>query len=169
MAIASSDLKFYLSGGAANSDPNASLGGVISSVEITSASLHNLFDRVSGAESASGDVEYRGFYFKNTHGTLTLSDVFAWFVSNTPSSDTDLAIALAAEGVNAQMETLANESTAPATVSFSAPSSKGTGLSMGNIAAGQYYGIWARRTVGAAAAAYSDDNAVIRVEGDSPA
>lgn len=169
MAIVASDLKFYLSGGAANADPNASLGGAISNTEITSAALHNLFDRVSGDESAAGDVEYRGLYFKNTHGSLTLQSAVVWLVSNTPSADTSIDIALAGEGLNATMETIVNESTAPVGESFSAPASKGAGLSLTNVPSGQYYGIWVRRTVTLGAAAYSDDNAVLRVEGDTAA
>ena len=44
MAIVASDIKIRLSGGGANSDVNASLGGAKSSVEVTDNSLHNLFD-----------------------------------------------------------------------------------------------------------------------------
>ena len=38
MAITSSDLDFYLSGGSSNSNPNAALGGALSSSAITNAS-----------------------------------------------------------------------------------------------------------------------------------
>lgn len=167
MAIVSTDIKFYLAGGASNSDPNASLGGAISSTEITTATVNNLFDRVTGAESSAGDTEYRSFYVKNTHGILTLQSAVIWIVSNTPSTDTTIDIGLAAEGANATLATIGNESTAPTSVSFSAPSSAGTGLSLGDLAAGQRYGIWVRRTVNASASAYADDNVVLRVQGDT--
>ncbi len=62
MAIVSTDLLFYHSGGAGNSDPDASLGGIISTTQITDASDNNLFDDVTGDEASSGDTEYRGFY-----------------------------------------------------------------------------------------------------------
>ena len=39
MAIVAGDLKIYLSGGAGNSDPNASLGGIISSTEVQTIRL----------------------------------------------------------------------------------------------------------------------------------
>lgn len=53
MAITATDIQFRLSGGSGNTDVNASLGGAKSSTQITSASLHNLFDQVSGDESAA--------------------------------------------------------------------------------------------------------------------
>lgn len=169
MPIVSGDIDFRLSGGAANSDPNAALGGAKSSVEIVAATLHNLFDQVSGDESAAGDIEYRCFYVHNSHGSLSLQNAVVWISSNTSSGDTTAAIALAGEGLNATAETVANENTAPAGESFTSPSTKGTGLSLGTIPAGQHYAIWVRRTVSAAAAAFNSDTMTIRVEGDTAA
>lgn len=169
MAITAADLKFYFSGGTSNTDPDASLGGIISTTEITDSSDNNLFDDVTGAEADTGDTEYRGFYLKNTHGTLTLQDSKLWFSSNTTSADDTLNMALAGEGVNATMETIANESTAPSGESFSAPASKGAGLSVGNIAAGQRYGIWLQRVVNASASAINANAATINWEGDTAA
>ena len=168
MAIVSGDIKYYLSGGAGNSDPNASLGGVISSTEVSGTPLNNLFDDVSGEESGPGDVEYRGIYVKNTHGSLTLQAAKLWLESEV-SGGAAIAIALAGEGVNATMETIANESTAPVGESFTSPTSKATGLSMGNIAAGQRYGFWLRRTVPSSTPAQAADGVTPRVEGDTDA
>ena len=61
MPIVSGDIKYYLSGGGGNTNPNASLGGAISSTEITPASLHNLFDLVSSADASAGTDDYRCF------------------------------------------------------------------------------------------------------------
>lgn len=169
MAITAADIKFYLSGGAANSDPNASLGGIISTTEIVAATLNNLFDDVSGDESASGDTEYRGFYVKNEHGSLTWQNVVIWIQTETPSADTSVDLALAGEGVNVTMETIADESTAPVGESFTHITTKGTGLSMSNIAFGEFYGVWIKRIVTAAAAAANNDNAILRVEGETAA
>jgi hypothetical protein len=168
MAIANTDILYFLSGGGANTDPNASLGGAISSTQITTASLQNLYDAVSGAEEAAGDVEYRGFYVKNNHGSLTLSNAVIWISTNTPATDTDVAIAVSAQGQNVTMTAIANESTAPATVSFTSPSTAGAGLSLGNLAAGSYIGVWVRWTVTAGAAANASDNVIFTVQGDSP-
>ena len=169
MAIVAGDIDFRFSGGAANSDPNASLGGAKSSVELTDASLHNLFDIVSSAEASAGDVEYRCFYVHNSHGTLTLQNARVWIQTNTPSTDTAVAIALAGEGVNGTAETVADESTAPVGETFSAPADFAGGLVIGDIPPGQHMAIWVRRTVTAAAAAYTGDSAVIRVQGDTAA
>ena len=94
MPIVSADIDFRLSGGAANSDPNAALGGAKSSTEITAASLHNLFDQVASAESSAGDVEYRCFYVHNAHATLALQNAVIWIQANTPASDTTVDIGL---------------------------------------------------------------------------
>src|ERR1041385_1698976 len=133
MPIASSDIKIFLSGGSGNSDPNASLGGVKSSTEVTDNTLNNLFDDVSGTESNAGDTEYRCVYVYNNHGTLSMQNTHVYISSNTSSADTTFDIALAGEGVNATAETVANENTAPVGESFSAPTTYAAGLDMGTI------------------------------------
>lgn len=154
-----------LSGGAANTDPNLSLGGVMSTSTTAGSTF---FDNVTGDESAAGDIEYRGVYVLN-NGDVDLQSAFVWIQSNTPDTDTTVAMALAAEGTNATMATIANENTAPATVSFTTPSTKAGGLSIGTLAAGQRYGVWTRRTVNAGAAAFNNDTFTLRVEGDTAA
>ncbi len=169
MAITASDLKIYLSGGAANSDPNAAIGGAISSTEVTDNTTHNLFDQVSGTESNAGDTEYRCVYFKNTHGTLTAQNTHVYISSNTGSADTTIDIGLAAAGLNATESAVANENTAPSSVSFSAPTTYAGGLDMTNVPAGQRYGLWLRRTVNASAAAVNDDAVTIKYDCDTAA
>lgn len=169
MAIVAGDIDFLLSGGGSNADPDASLGGAISSTEITDASLHNLFDVVGSAEASAGDVEYRCMYVKNSHATLTLSNAVVWIQTQTPSDDTAIAIALAGEGVNGTAETIADESTAPAGESFTAPANEGAALAIGDIPPGEHQAIWVRRTVSAAASAYTGDSVVLRVKGDTAA
>jgi hypothetical protein len=169
MSITTSDLEYRVSGGAANTDPALSLGGAMGTAGgsvITDNVSNNLWDDVTGDEASAGDVEYRGFYIKNKHGSLTWQSVFFWISSLTSSSDTEFDVALAAEAVNTSMATIANESTAPATVTFTRPTTKSGGLSIGNVPAGQYKGLWIRRTVTAGAAAASDTGTV-RCEGDT--
>lgn len=166
MPITASDIDYKLSGGAANADGNASLGGVISANSV-SASLHALFDRVTGAEALAGDVEYRCIYLKNSHGTLTLYGATVWLSANTPSTDTTIDIALGSAAINGEEQTVADEATAPTGVSFSAPASFGSGLVIGDIPAGQHKAVWLRRTVGAAAAAYTGDGFTLAVQGET--
>lgn len=172
MPIASADITYWLSGGIANTDPDASLGGARSTDpggEITSAVLNNVFDDVSGDEGAAGDVEYRCVYALNEHGTLTLQGPVLWIGAETPSGDSAVDIGLDPAGVNGTATTVGDESTAPAGVTFSHPTTKGTGISIGDIPAGQHQAIWIRRTIGAAAAAFNNDGPTIRVEGDTAA
>lgn len=164
MPIVAADIKLYLSGGAANSDVNASLGGAISTTEVVDNNLHNLFDVVSSAEASAGDTEYRCIYVKNTHGTLDWQSVKAWISTQSTAA---IAIALAGEGLNGTAETIADESTAPVGESFTSPTSEGAGLSMGTMAAGDTYPIWIRRTVTAAQSALSNDTAALTFKGDT--
>jgi len=167
--IASTDLEYRLSGGAGNTIPNSSLGGAMSTAGggvITDNVTDNLWDDVSGDEAAAGDTEYRGFYVKNTHATLPWLSVVYWIASLTSSTDTEFDIAVAAEAAGSSMASIADESTAPSGITFSRPTTKGAGLSVGNIANGSYRGLWIRRTVSAGAAA-ANDSGTIRNEGDS--
>lgn len=169
MPIVTGDIEFRLSGGAGNSDPNASIGGAKSSTSITDATTHNLFDVVSSAEASAGDTEYRCYYVHNAHGTLAWQTAKVWIETNTPSGDTDVSIGLDPAGVNGTAATPADESSAPAGVTFSQPANEGASLSIGNIPAGQHQAIWVRRVVSASAVAANDDNVVLRHKGDTAA
>lgn len=163
MPIQSTDIKFHLSGGAGNANPAASLGGIISATVVT---VNDLFDDVSSAEASAGDVEYRCIYVKNTHGTLTLLGAKLWIQTQTPSADTDVAIALGGEGKNGTAETVADEGTAPVGESFTQPSSLAAGLTLGDLAPGESFPVWVRRTVNTAAAGASDGY-TLKVQGDT--
>lgn len=162
MPIVSTDIKYRLSGGASNTDPAAALGGAKSSTDAAST----IFGDVSSAEATAGDIEYRCVYVHNNHGTLTLQGAKVWIQTQTPSADTDVAIGLGSSAVNGTEQTVANEGTAPTSVTFSAPSSFAGGLTIGDIPAGQHKAVWVRRTVNAGAAAASDSFA-LRVQGDT--
>lgn len=162
MPIVSSDIHYRLSGGASNTDPNASLGGAKSSTQAGS----NLYDNVSSAEAAAGDIEYRCFYIHNNHGSLTMLDSKIWIQANTPSADTDLAIGLGTSALNATEQTVATENNAPSGVTFSAAANEGASIALGNIPPGQHRAVWVRRTVNAAAAA-TNDTATLRTKCDT--
>ena len=92
-----------------------------------------------------------------------------WIETDTPDTETAVAIALADEGTNATMETVADENIAPVGPSFTSPTTEGAGLSIGTLAAGQRYGVWVRRTVSASASAYNNDTFTLRVKGSTGA
>lgn len=163
MTIASSDIQYRLSGGASNSTPASSLGGVKSSATVSSG----IFDSVSAVEASSGRVEYRCVYVHNSHSTDTLSNAVAWVNSDTPLTTTDIAIALGSSALNGTEQTVAAETTAPGSVTFSAAATKAAGISLGNIPAGQSRALWLRRTVAAGTASVASDPFTIRVEGET--
>jgi hypothetical protein len=179
MAIAASDILRKLSvktGAAGNSTagtPAGSLGKYISTTQITNASLNNLFDDITGDENAASTVDYRCFFVHNAHGSLSYQNAVVYIQSETAggasiaiSVDTTAASALGS--ASAQAKEIANETTAPATQTFSSPTTKGTGLSLGTIAAGQVKAIWVRRTA-ANSNALDLDGVVLAIEGDTSA
>jgi hypothetical protein len=168
MPISSTDLKYRLSGGASNADPNASLGGAKSSTEVTDNTDNNLFDDVSGAEHTAGDVEYRCIYCHNGHGSLTLTGAAVWIDSDTSGADSDISIAVGTAAVNGTEQTIADESTAPTGVSWSdAAVSRATGLSLGDLPAGQHKAVWVRRTITAGSTPQAADTCSLRFGGDT--
>lgn len=169
MAILTTDISFQLSGGAANADPNASLGGEISANAIVDASSHNLFDLVSGDEASAGDAEYRCFYIKNNHGTLSMLGAKVFVQSETPSLDSDELIGLGSSAIGGIEQTVADESTAPAGVVFTQSNLEANALAIGDIPAGSHKAVWIRRDISAAASAVNNDASTIRVKFDTAA
>lgn len=165
MAIVAGDIKKYLSGGAGNSDPNASLGGVISTTEVVDDSANNLFDVADAAEALAGSVKYRAIFIKNTHGTLTLINPVVYIDSETTSAETDIKIALADES-GSPIETIADEDTAPVGPTFYDADGVGNGLSLGNLAPGAVKGVWLKYTINASASAVND-SLTIGVRGET--
>jgi len=140
MAITSSNIKFYLSGGtnASNTDVNASIGGVITSTEVADDQLHNLFDKTLGTESTAGDIEHRCIYVKNTHGSLELELAKIWISTNTSSPANIITIARDVIGKDGIAETETDEDNAPtnAGTTFSNPTAYSGGLSLDGLAVG---------------------------------
>ena len=169
MPIVGTDIKYFFSGGSSATDGTGSWGGVKSTTELTSGKLHDLFDLVNASEALVGDTEYRAIYIQNTHASLTLSSAVVWIVSSTTSADTTISIGEGTGGTSSAITSTANENTAPSGVSFTEPTTKATGVVLGNIAAGAWRGIWIRRTVAVSTVAYSSDTATIRIEGDTAA
>lgn len=169
MAIIASEIVMRLSGGSGNSNPNASLGGAISSTALVDNTLNNLFDNVSGSEAEAGDVEYRCVYIHNNNASLTMQNSVAWIQTNTPSAGSAIDIGLGTSAINGTEQTIADESTAPTGVAFSAAASEGAAIALGNIPFGQHRAFWIRRTISAGAAAYNNDSVVIRVKCETAA
>lgn len=178
MAITATDLLYKYSVAAAAGNTTAgtaagSLGDQISTTTITDATLNNLFDDITGDENAASDVEYRGYFVHNNHATLQWTGPVAWLSAEVAGGASaaisiDTTATSAVGSATAQMKTIADESTAPTSQTFSSPTTKGTGLALSDIPAGNVKGIWVRRTA-ANTAAVNNDGVTIRVEGDTAA
>lgn len=166
MPIASSDIIYRLSGGAANSDPNAALGGAKSSTAVSSTPANNIFDDVSSAESVAGDTEYRCIYVHNNHGTLTLQNARVFIPTNTTGNR--IAVGAGTSAINGTEQTVANEGAAPTSVTFSQPTNYAGGVALGDIPAGQHKAVWFRRVIPTTAGA-SNDSWTYEVQGDTAA
>jgi hypothetical protein len=170
MPISAVNLRWYLSGGAGNTDPNAALGGARSSTAVP-AGLNNLFDDVTGDEAAAGDIEYRCVYFRNEDADSDglMAPLKFWIDGLTSAAGDEIDIGIDPIGKNGVATTIANENTAPAGVAFSRPTSKGAGLDLPSppYLQNDQVAVWIRRTVSAGAASDANDVASIRVEGDT--
>jgi hypothetical protein len=180
MPIVDTDIKFKLSvttGSAGNTtaqgNVNNSLGKYISTTEITDNTLNNLFDDISGAENAASTVDYRCLFIHNSHASITALTCLLWIQSEV-SGGASIAIGLDTNGAvpigqsSAQAVTIANETTAPSGVTFSTPTSSGTGLSIGSLQPGYCIGVWIRRTA-ANTSAVNNDGATLGFQCDTTA
>lgn len=180
MPITSTDLLYKTSttaGSAGNTNTQtvagSSLGKYISTSTITTASVNNLFPDVTGDENVASNVDYQCMFVHNNHATLSLTAVKVWLSAET-AGGVDCAIGLDPAGVtalgsaSAQAATIANKNTAPAGVTFTAPTTKATGITMATLVNAQVAAIWVRRTA-SNQAALNSDSVTVRVEGDTTA
>lgn len=173
MAIVASDIVWRYSGGAGNTSAAACLGGAISTAgggSLDNAVKNDLFDDVSPAEATAGDVEYRGIYIRNDHGSITFEDCRAYISADSSHSGDIIDIALPSEAVSTTIGTIADESTAPSGPTFSHPTTYAGGLALNSttgLAPAAYRGLWVRRTITAGAAAASVNDNTLKVEGNT--
>lgn len=178
MAIIASDILFKFAEGTGPGNTNAStgngsLGGWISTTTLSTGTTHDLFDVVSGAENAASTVDYRCVFVHNSHATLSLQNAVLWLSTEVAGGATaaiglDTNAASPIGQVGAQALTVVDELTAPAGVTFTAPTTFGTGLAIGTLAAGECRAFWVRRTA-ANTAALTGDGVTFSVQGDTAA
>jgi hypothetical protein len=168
--VSAASLKYYLSGGAANADPNASLGGARSSVQVA-AGIDNLFADATAAEAAAGSVKYRCIYFRNEDANANglMAPLAAWLAA--VPAVTGFAIGIGTAKGDAA--TVVDENTSPVVgtlvgAAFSAPTTKATGIACpAPLLQNEYVAVWVRRTILAGAASNPNDGATIDLEGDT--
>lgn len=148
-----------------------SLGKYISTTQIADASINNLFDNISGNENAASAVDYRCIFVHNSNPTVTLQQTTC-FITNQVAGGASIAIGIdptaasAIGSAGAQALEVANETTAPAGVAFSTPTTVETGIAIDDLAPGQCRAIWIRRTA-ANNAGIANDGATLRFQGNS--
>jgi len=155
----------------ANNTPGTSLGRFVATTQITDATLNNLFPDVTGDENAVSNVDYECVFVHNNHATLTYQNAVI-YISAEVAGGASTAIgvdttAASAVGSGAQQAVqIANKNTAPAGITFSAPTTKATGLALGNIGPGQVKAFWIRRSA-ANTSALNNDGLTVTVAGDT--
>ena len=147
-----------LSGGSANNNGAASLGGLKSQF----AASGQLFGTLGSSSSAR--VIYRCVYVQND-GASSLTSATVSIQSNTPSPDTQLAIGLGTSPIGGVEQTVGSAVTAPTGVTFSEPDELSP-LAIGTIPAGQAKAVWIRLSVDADAVSFPNDGAMLSVGGN---
>ena len=152
-----SDLTFHYTGGAANADPNLSLGGTGSSVVLDTTALNNLFDNVGPDEiEGSPSVEYRAIDIVND-GDVEGHNI-EFYLTDTTNVESALAIWFDSVGT----QSIANETSEPIGASWTLPL-VGSKLGFSDLAAAGTYRIWIRRTVDQDADNINEDTATLHV------
>lgn len=166
-AIVASDMQYRFtttSGSAGDSTAGAaatSLGKYASTTQWTGGTLHDLFDAITGAENAASQVDYRGLAILNNNAS-NVAQSCSLYIASEVSGGASIALgadttAASAKGsASAQGLTIANDATAPAGVTFSAPTTDGAGISLGDIAVAFVKLIWIRRTAANSSALSAD-------------
>lgn len=116
-----------------------------------SNNYQNLFPHVSSQQSLIGRIDYRCVYINNTNAVDTAPDVRVWRQTDT-SSDDYIEIGLDPIGLGDGVTTgvapvIANGTTAPSGVTFSAPASFGSALVIGDMLPLKKIPLWIRRVV----------------------
>jgi hypothetical protein len=148
--LTAADFEVRLSGGGSNTDERLSIGGAMGAVvvvdptDISGALIENIFDRIIGSAALVGQTDYRLVYLHNKHATYD-ADVVAWIAAQPTDSHLHFAIGAPVEAAGAIVTGPADRFTAPSGVTFSSPSSSGTGVALGTIAHGSFRGLWIRR------------------------
>lgn len=166
MAITSANITRRHSGGSGNTDPLADLGGAKSSTAIANNTANAVWPDFTGQESNDGKTRYRCFYIHNTHATLTAKNPKIYIDTPPANSGVTLELGAGTSAVNGTEQTIANETTAPTSVTFDDYDSSSK-LSLSNIPAGQHKAIWVKLTTGSGASAKDLDGSIIKVDVDT--
>lgn len=132
-----------------------------------------IFPDITGLQNAASQVDYAGLAVYNSNGANGYQNAVIYVSSDDGLGasialgvDTTAQTAVGAASGTPQLVTIANSTTAPAGVSFSAPTTVAGGISLGTINSGNVRGFWVRRTA-ANTAARSGDTFTLGISGDT--
>ena len=170
MAIAASDILLRLSGGASNTDPDLSIGGVMSTVAggiITTNILNNDMDDITSAEASTGIIIYHGYFYENNHGSLTYIAPKFYIDTQSLSTDSAITVIIAPEAKNTAIEVLGAETTEPTgSPVWDTAANFAAGIALGDLNFGDNHGIWVKYDLGSSAAAI-EDTYTLGIQGDT--
>jgi|WetSurMetagenome_2_1015567.scaffolds.fasta_scaffold161191_3 hypothetical protein len=179
--LSASDIYFMYTGTATGvANASLALGGTMNTSTITDALANNVYDDVSGDESATGTIEYRCIAIKDSHATADMLNAKVWTTGYVRAGTSFDVISFAIEqtvGTGSLMNVIANAYTAPSqpftvkvggTVAWTAEGAPSSTLTYGTVAAGGgWMGLWLRRSVPLTAAAFSNRSVTIQVQCES--
>ena len=139
------------------SERDESLGKFISTTRVTAFGLNDVFPGVTPEDLESGATFYSVLFLANPNGSLTWPALRAWIPEQPALSGHAFAFGLdplgvvALESGSAQAAEIANNTTAPAGVTFAAPNTRTGGTVVGDMAPRSCIGVHVRYTVTAGA------------------
>lgn len=154
----------------AQADPNASLGKYVATTAWSGSSVNNLFDNQATTDQVGGIVDYRCVFAGNFNGTLSLYDAVVYLPLPIQTTQSTIAIGVdpagvvATSGTAAQAAELASETSVPAGVSFSSPTTLAAAVVVGDLGPNTCRAVWLRRTP-TGADAVSNESITVRLHG----
>jgi len=174
--LSASDIVFYYTGTGTTIANTLSLGSTISNNTIPDNTANNIFDDVTGDESTAGRVEYRCIACKDTHASADMLNAKVYISGFTRAAGSYDVMSFAVEnptGGTNPVQTIASETATPNadlfitkignTVSWTEEDAPSSTLTFGTVSAGNWMGIWLRRSVPASAVAFSNRAVTITV------
>jgi hypothetical protein len=177
--LQASDIVFYYTNTGSTTNPENSRGATINSSgsTIPDNTSNNIFDDVTGDQSAAGIQEYRCIAVKNNNGNgagmLNTKVYISGYVRAAANFDTMYFALQNPTGGTNPVQTITTETTAPNanlfitkignTVSWTAEGAPSATLQFGTINAGHWMGIWLQRSVPVGAVAFSNRAVTITV------
>lgn len=162
-------------GAAGDATANTTVSTFLGKYAATSAwaggGTNDLFADITGAQNAASQVDYAGLAILNNNASNSAQNSVAYLSSEVAGGASvaigaDTTAASAKGAASAQLLTIASNTTAPAGVTFSSPTTAATGVSLGTIAVANVKGLWVRRTA-ANTVALSADGVTLAVSVDT--